>query len=165
MAEIPVRGRGEDEADISAREIVTVRQFNVPPADLFAAFSQAAALQSWWGPAGFTNIFDEFDFRPGGAWRFRMIGPDAREHSNESYFVEIVAPERIVFHHRGPPHEYWATFQFARQEGGTLLTWRMLHVSSTDCARLRPLIQPANEQNMDRLEEFFAVRQSSMSSG
>ena len=69
----------------------------------FAAFSQQAMLQSWWGPVGFTNAFEEFDFRSGGLWRLTMVGPDGSEHRNESYFVEIAFPERIVFHHGGPP--------------------------------------------------------------
>lgn len=146
---------GEGSDPTAEREIVTVRELNASPAEVFAAFRQPASLAAWWGPAGFTNVFDAFDFRPGGAWRFTMRGPDGREFRNESRFLEIKAPERIVFHHAGPPHEYWATFEFAERGDGTLLTWRMLHASAAECARLRHLIEPANEQNLDRLEAFL----------
>lgn len=34
---------------------------------------------------------------PGGQWRFVMRGPDGTDYPNESVFLEMVAPERVVF--------------------------------------------------------------------
>lgn len=129
---------GTESGESAAREIVTIRELSAHPAAVFAAFSQAAALQSWWGPAGFTNLFEEFEFRPGGAWRVTMVAADGSEYPNESHFVEIVAPERIVLQHHGPPHEYRATFQFMKKNGGTVLTGGCCMrraPSAPDCAR------------------------------
>lgn len=57
------------------REIVSSRIFTSPRELVFKAWSDPDHLKNWWGPAGFTNTFEAFDFRPGGRWRFVMHGP------------------------------------------------------------------------------------------
>jgi uncharacterized protein YndB with AHSA1/START domain len=51
------------------------------------------------GPAGFRNTFEVFEPRPGGRWCFLMHGPDGVDHPNESVFLAVEEPERIVFRH------------------------------------------------------------------
>ncbi len=55
---------------VGEREITYVRVFNAPRAMVWSARSNPEHLAQWWGPDGFTNTFHEFDFRPGGHWRF-----------------------------------------------------------------------------------------------
>ncbi len=86
--------------DSAAPAFVTTRVFPVPADMLFAAFSDPAMLAQWWGPEGFTNTIQEFDFRPGGAWRITMRAPNGAEYPNESRFLEIT-PVRVVFEHIG----------------------------------------------------------------
>jgi uncharacterized protein YndB with AHSA1/START domain len=43
-------------------EIVSTRIFNFHRELVFKAWSNPEHLQKWWGPAGFTNTFQEFDF-------------------------------------------------------------------------------------------------------
>ena len=43
---------------------------------VFSAFEQPDQLARWWGPKGFTNTFERFEFEPGGRWVFVMRGPD-----------------------------------------------------------------------------------------
>ena len=83
----------------SDREIVTTRVIDAPRERVFEAFSDPARLARWWGPAGFSSTFHEFDFRPGGRWRFILHGPNGANYPNESVFVEMVKPERLVFDH------------------------------------------------------------------
>ncbi len=49
------------------REIVTTRVFDAPRERVFRAWTDPDHLAKWWGPKGFTNTFQEFDMRPGGA--------------------------------------------------------------------------------------------------
>jgi uncharacterized protein YndB with AHSA1/START domain len=142
--------------DSAAPAIVNTRVFPVPPARLFEAFGDPAQLARWWGPAGFTNTIQEFDFRPGGAWRITMRGPDGAEYPNESRFLEVTPPAHVVFEHLGPLHRYWMTMEFAPAAGGTRLTWRMRFESAAEHARLKDFIAAANEQNFDRLEAALA---------
>jgi uncharacterized protein YndB with AHSA1/START domain len=136
----------------SDREIVSTRDFRAPRELVFKAFSDPTWLVHWWGPKGFTNTFQMFDMRPGGFWRFVMHGPDGVDYENESVFVEIVKPERIVFRHLRPVHEFQMTVTFVEQDGKTRLTWRMLFPSAAECDRAKMYVVDANEQNFDRLE-------------
>jgi uncharacterized protein YndB with AHSA1/START domain len=140
----------------SDREIVTTRVFEVPRERLFRAWTDPEQLAEWWGPKGFTNTFQEFDLRPGGFWRFVMRGPNGVEHPNESVFLEIVEPERLVFRHLGPVHEFLATFTFEDLGGTTRLVWRMLFESVEECEKVKSFVFTANEQNLDRLEACLA---------
>ncbi len=140
---------------LAAQAIVNTRVFPVAPARLQAALSDPAQLAQWWGPAGFTNTIQEFDFRPGGDWRITMRAPDGKEYPNHSRFLAI-APDRVVFEHLGPMHRYWMTMEFVPEAGGTRLTWRMQFESAAERERLKDFIAAANEQNFDRLQAHLA---------
>ncbi len=132
-------------------EIVSTRVFDAPRERVFEAFADPDQLKHWWGPNGFTTTIHQFDLRPGGTWRFVMHGPDGTDYHNESVFAEVVRPERIAFEHRKPIHKFWMTMTFAEEGGRTRLTWRMLHDSAEECAKMRAFVPAANEQNFDRL--------------
>lgn len=137
--------------DSAAPAIVNSRVFPVAPARLYAAFGDPAQLARWWGPAGFTNTIQKFDLRPGGAWRVTMRAPNGTEYLNESRFLEVTPPSRVVFEHLGPMHRYWLTMDFVPEAAGARLTWHMRFESADENARLRDFIAAANEQNFDRL--------------
>ncbi|MBL9202952.1 MAG: SRPBCC family protein [Opitutaceae bacterium] len=139
--------------------IVSARGLAAPRERVFAAFSDPAVLALWWGPRGFTNEFHEFDFRPGGAWRFTMRGPDGAAYAMDQRFLQIVAPERIVVRHSQPGHDFSLAMTLAETDGGTELTWRMLFDDPAEAARLREFIAAANEQNLDRLAAVLAGAQ------
>jgi uncharacterized protein YndB with AHSA1/START domain len=141
---------------LTDRAIVTTRVFGVPRDRLFNAWADPEYLAQWWGPRGFTNSFEEFDFRPQGAWRFVMHGPDGTNYPNKCVFVEIVRSERIVLRHLEPMHEFQVTADFEALNGATRLTFRMLFDSAEECDKVRGYVIEANEQNFDRLETVLA---------
>lgn len=147
----------EGSAATPAHAIVTSRSFAWSPARVFAAFSDPRQLAAWWGPAGFTNEFAEFDFRPGGAWRFTMRGPDGAAYAMDHRFAEIRAPERIVFQHIQPGHDFTMEITLAASEGGTVMTWRMIFDDPAEAERLRAFLIPANQQNLDRLASHLSA--------
>ena len=136
-------------------EIVTARVLDAPRERVFEAFADPERLARWWGPEGFTNTFEEFDLRPGGAWRFVMHGPDGGHYRNESVFDEVAPPERVVFRHVSKPH-YRMTIALADRGGRTEITWRMRFETAAECDKVRPIAVGANEQNLDRLEAELA---------
>ncbi|MBL9188983.1 MAG: SRPBCC family protein [Opitutaceae bacterium] len=140
-----------------AHEIVNTRLFAAPRARVFAAFADPAVLARWWGPEGFTNEFHEFDFRPGGAWRFTMRGPNGMTYAMDNRFTEILAPELIVVRHNQQGHGFSLAMTLIERAGGTQVTWRMLFDDPAEAARLRDFIAAANEQNFDRLEAVLAA--------
>jgi len=140
----------------SDREIVSTRVFAHSASVVFAAFSDDRRLAKWWGPAGFTNTFHEFDLRPGGRWRFTMQGPDGTRFENESQFLEISAPRRIVFRHLSKP-EFRMTITLADEPTGTRVTWRMEFATAEECTQVSRHAVTANEQNFDRLAALLAA--------
>jgi uncharacterized protein YndB with AHSA1/START domain len=139
-----------DLEDVHKREIVTTRIFNAPPALVWEAWSEPEHLIHWWGPNGFTNTFHEFDFRPGGFWRFIMHGPDGRNYENENLFVEIIKHERIVFDHVSQP-KFRATASFEDLNGATRVTFRQIFESINVYESVKPYAVPGAAENLDRL--------------
>ena len=139
-----------DAGSTADREFVHSRLIDAPRERVFRAFSDPAHLARWWGPNGFTSTFQEFHFRPGGAWRFVMHGPDGANYPNESVFVEVVAPERVVFDHLSG-HHFRMTITFAPQGPGTLVGWRQVFDTAAERQRIAKFVLEANEQNLDRL--------------
>lgn len=137
-------------------DIVSTRLIDASREQLFEAVRDPAQLALWWGPDGFTNTFDEFDFRPGGAWRFTMHAPDGADYPNESEFVEIDPFTRIVFDHLRPMHWFRMTMSFVPENGKTRLTWQMRFESRAESDKFREFIVIANEQNLDRLDAHLA---------
>lgn len=125
-----------------------------PPATIFQAFARPERLARWWGPSGFTNTFEIFEFRPGGRWKYVMRGPKGSLHPNESVFLEL-APARVVIHHVSNPR-YVLTVAIVAGNGRTEITWRQEFENAVVAARLRPIVELANEQNLDRLASILA---------
>lgn len=122
---------------------------------MFAAFARPDRLATWWGPKGFTNTFEQFEFAPGGRWVFVMHGPTGASYPNESVFREIEAESRLVIEHVVKPW-YRLTVTLTARGDGTHLAWDQEFESPEVATRMRPLAATANEQNLDRLESLLA---------
>jgi uncharacterized protein YndB with AHSA1/START domain len=144
-----------DSAD--GREIGTTRWLAASPERLFAAFSDPHQLMQWWGPKDFTSTFQEFDLRPGGKWRLVLHGPDGTDYANEKEFIAVEKPGRIVLRNVSPVHGFLMTLAFTAEGRGTRVTWRLLFDSADEAARVRAIVEEANEQNLDRLEAHVAT--------
>jgi uncharacterized protein YndB with AHSA1/START domain len=139
------------------RRIMTTRIVSAEREEVWQAWTNPILLAQWWGPRGFRNTFYEFDLRPGGAWRFIMHSPDGAHFPNESVFLEIVQPERIVFKHLAPVHGFLATAEFAVEGTRTAIRFSMLFPTVAECARSKRYVAQGNEENFDRLETLLAV--------
>lgn len=116
------------------REIVLSRVFAAPRELVFQAWTDAAHISRWFGPKGFITTTHEMDARVGGRWRFDMTAPDGTVYTNRVVFVEIRAPELLVFDHGADvdndPGKFRVTLTFdAQRDGKTVLTLRQLHPS------------------------------------
>ena len=144
------------------RTVVSERFLPFGPAAVFAAFADPALLARWWGPTGFTNTVQEFDLRPGGGWRITMHAPGGATYPNESEFIEVRSPSRVVFVHLGPMHRYWMIMTFAPEGAGTHLTWHMQFETAEEVARIGGFIAKANQENFDRLSAVLSETHSSV---
>ncbi len=128
----------------------TSREFPAPPEAVFAAIQDPARLARWWGPEGFRNSFQTFEFRPGGAWIFVMHGPDGTDYPNQSEFLEIVPNARVRIRHVNLPH-FELTLTLEPSAAGTRLTWVGVFENREFAENMRGFLESANEQNLDRL--------------
>ena len=91
----------------TACQLLHSRVVDAPRASVWNAFTDPQQVNAWWGPDGFTNVDVEQDVRVGGIWKFRMIGPDGTAYPNKCTYLEIMAPERLVYDHGD-----WETVHF-----------------------------------------------------
>jgi uncharacterized protein YndB with AHSA1/START domain len=141
----------EISGNIEERQIVTIRVFDATVKEVFNAWKNPELLRRWWGPQGFTNTFHVFDARPGGLWKFTMHGPDGGHYHNESVFVEIDEPKRIVLDHISKPR-FLLTADFEDQGNQTTkLIFQQLFETVDEYDKVKVFAVDANEENMDRL--------------
>ena len=80
----------------SDREIMMTRVFDAPRRLVFEALSKPEHLLRWFGPHSCPIVSCEMDFRPGGAWRFILRGPDGKSLGMRGVYREIARHERLV---------------------------------------------------------------------
>ena len=133
-------------------EIVSSRIFLASKELVFRAWSDPNHLKNWWGPSGFTNTFNEFDFRVGGKWSFIMHGPDKGNYPNECEFIKIDKPSLIAWKRYSKPlFQVLATFE-RLSDDQTKLVFKMLFNSADECKKVKAFAVDKNEENFDRLE-------------
>jgi uncharacterized protein YndB with AHSA1/START domain len=121
------------------RELVVTRIIDAPRELAFKVWTDPTLLTEWWGPRGMTTPICEMDLRPGGIFKTVMRTPDGTEYPTKGVFLEVTAPERIVF--TDAFEEDWKPSQkafmtaistFEEHDGKTKYTARALHWSEAD---------------------------------
>ena len=138
----------------------TSRQLAATHSAVFEVFKDATRLAKWWGPNGFSNRFDVFEFQVGGKWVFTMIGPDGATYPNESVFSAIEPGRRIVIDHVCAPL-FQLSITLEPSDVGTLLQWEQAFADASVAQAIRHIVEPANEQNLDRLSAELGLSNAS----
>jgi uncharacterized protein YndB with AHSA1/START domain len=121
-------------------EIVTTHVFNTPRQLVYRAWSDPALLKKWWGPKGFTNTFNVFDFRVGGKWTFVMHGPDKGNYPNDVTFVAIREPELIVWDRQSKPIFQVEVVFEQMSVTETKVIFKQKFRSAEECEKLRKFV-------------------------
>jgi len=133
-------------------EIVSTRIINATRELVYRAWTEPNHLKNWWGPAGFTNTFNEFDFRVGGKWSFIMHGPEKGNYANECEFIKIEKPALIAWKRFSKPiFQVVATFEEVSVDK-TKIVFKMLFTSADECQKVKKFAVDKNEENFDRLQ-------------
>jgi len=144
------------------REIIITRVVNAPRDVVYKAFTQPEHVAHWWGPAGFTIEIQEMDVRVGGCWKYIMSGRDMIFPNFISY-LEVVAPERLVYLHgsnEGEEPEFMATITFEAQGSKTRITMHSVFGDATTrnfVVKEFGAIEGGN-QMLDKLEEYIKLQ-------
>jgi uncharacterized protein YndB with AHSA1/START domain len=151
--------------EVLEREIVLTRVIAAEKKIVFEAFTTQAALDEWFGPAGFTTVTSEYEFRVGGRWRFEFKSPEGTLYGNRIEYLEITPFDKIVFNHGADrdndPGRFFVTITFDEQQNKkTVVTLRQLHPTKEQ--RAGGMGFGAVEfgmQTLDKLAAFVAKKQ------
>lgn len=137
-------------------EIVSSRIVNALIDIVYSAWTDPEHLKNWWGPASFTNTFQEFDLRPGGKWRFIMHGPDKGNYDNECEFIKIEKPTLIAWNRFSKPiFQVVVTFEKVAIDK-TKIVFKQIFNTPHACNKVKAFAGNKNEENFDRLEMELA---------
>ena len=82
---------------MTVASLVLHRHFKASPERVFAAFTEKALMQGWYGPEAMTVPHCEVDARVGGKFRIEMHAATGSVNIVTGEFREITPPERLVF--------------------------------------------------------------------
>jgi uncharacterized protein YndB with AHSA1/START domain len=95
-------------------ELTYTRVFDAPRALVFGCMLDPEHLTHFWGPAGVSTPLEtiKVDARPGGVFETVMVNDsDGSRYPTRAVYVEIVAPERIVWTEPGSGVTTTSTFR------------------------------------------------------
>jgi uncharacterized protein YndB with AHSA1/START domain len=143
--------------DTKEREITTTRTFRAPRELVWRMWTEPELIARWWGPKGFSITTRAMEVRPGGRWDFTMHGPDGTDYKNEVVYVEVRAPEHLVYDHVAPPFRVTATL--VAQGDETQVTMRMVFPTAELRDRTVKVYNAVDgqKQTLNRLEEELAA--------
>ncbi|MEU4163239.1 SRPBCC domain-containing protein [Actinoplanes sp. NPDC026670] len=83
--------------DVSALTLTFVAEFAAPAERVWQVWADPRKLERWWGPPTWPATFDTFEFKPGGAVRYHMTGPDGTKARGWWVITDIDEPHRLEF--------------------------------------------------------------------
>jgi uncharacterized protein YndB with AHSA1/START domain len=135
---------------IEARSDSRRKYIAATPSEVFAAMSDPRRVERWWGPTGFTNTIELFDFTIRGKWLLTMQGPDGKNYPNESRFTRLIPNQVFEIEHLNG-HHFFLTIELTPSGAGTEVTWRQTFDTAEHFNQLAEFVAVANEQNLERL--------------
>ena len=128
---------------IAERELILVRETDVPREKLYAGWTQPDLLVKWFTPKPWRTTSCEIDLRVGGACKTTMRSPEGDEFPNIGIFLEIVPNEKLVFTdgylpgwEPNPNHFFTAVLTWETlPHGKTRYTARAMHWTKEACEK------------------------------
>ncbi|MBI1221811.1 MAG: hypothetical protein GC180_04325 [Bacteroidetes bacterium] len=68
------------QVDKTKNKVHVTRQFAADKSLVWQAWTKPELIDQWWAPKPYRTETHFMDFRPGGTWQYRMIGPENEEH-------------------------------------------------------------------------------------
>jgi uncharacterized protein YndB with AHSA1/START domain len=145
------------------REIVISRTFNGPARIVFDAWTKPELVRRWWAPKslGVTLASCDADVRPGGKYRYVLIGRKGEEIAFSGRYVEIVPPSRLVYTQVFEPMadagEMTISMTFEERDGKTHVVSHEVYPSAeARDAAISSGMEHGMREAMDQLDELVA---------
>ncbi|MGR3320640.1 MAG: SRPBCC domain-containing protein [Pseudooceanicola sp.] len=112
----------------AARELTVTRHLDAAPALVWRAWTDPDLLPQWFGPDGYHCETREIDLRPGGHWRFDMIG-EGQRFANLHEYGEFEPERSLAYRLSGfedMRHHADVTVTLTPEGSGTRVTLKMV---------------------------------------
>jgi uncharacterized protein YndB with AHSA1/START domain len=142
---------------VSDREIAVRRTFDAPARLVFEAWSRADLFARWWVPQsiGVPLRSCEMDVRTGGTYRLEFGKEGENIWAFFGRYLEVVAPERIVWTNEESEDGAISTVTFVEKNGKTLVTFSERYESKEALEASLGGLDGAAEQ-FDQLDALLA---------
>lgn len=80
-----------------ALDLLIEREIGLPPAPLWACWTQPALLEQWFCPVPWRATDIEIDLRPGGRFASVIRGPNGEAMPGNGCYLEVVPERRLVW--------------------------------------------------------------------
>ena len=141
---------------MSGGELTYTRVHRATPELLFDCMTTPEHLTHFWGPVGVSTPIENItvDPRPGGAFETIMVNDsDGAEYPSRGVFVEIVAPERLVWSE--PDSGMTTTSTFVELDNGR--TEVRIHQTNVPEMYRSPEAQAGFNSSLDRFAAYLAT--------
>jgi uncharacterized protein YndB with AHSA1/START domain len=108
----------------NSSDIRITRVYDAPVHAVWAAWTDLAQIEQWWGPRGFTLTTHSKDLRVGGTWRYTMHGPDGVDYPNVATYHVVEPLQKLVYDHGATdttPPLFRVTVTFKETNGKTTM--------------------------------------------
>lgn len=75
--------------DLANHKITVVKNFSAPTATVWEAWTTKEILDQWWAPKPWRAETESLEFKPGGLWRYAMVGPENERHNARVEYTQI----------------------------------------------------------------------------
>jgi uncharacterized protein YndB with AHSA1/START domain len=145
----------KSEVIIGDNRMTMTRVFDAPRERVFAAWSQADALQRWSGCKDTTKMECTMDFRVGGSFTQKMSIQGVGEYTITGIYDEIVVPEKIAYHVDLGPATTRVTVEFLAQ--GTQTKLVLTQVGFPD-QNLCKMVSQGTAEALDKLDQLLVAQ-------
>jgi uncharacterized protein YndB with AHSA1/START domain len=139
-----------------ADELVFTRVFEAPRELVFRCMTEPDHLTHFWGPAGVSTPRENIkvDLRPGGVFETVMVNDaDGTQYAMRAVYVEVTAPERLVWTDPGTGMTTTSTFT---ELGGARTEVRIRQVNVPEAFR-SPEAQAGFATSLDRCAAYLGA--------
>jgi uncharacterized protein YndB with AHSA1/START domain/pimeloyl-ACP methyl ester carboxylesterase len=105
--------------DLPGKSLTVQKDFAVPVARVWSAWTTAEKLARWWGPQQWPATSRSFDFRVGGHWHYFMQGPKGELNWGLLSYTRIVPMKELH------AEDYFTDEAATRKEGQNLSRWEV----------------------------------------
>lgn len=139
-----------------AGELTYTRVFDAPRELVFRCMTEPEHLTHFWGPVGVSTPIETItaDVRPGGVFETVMVNDaDGSRYTMRAVYVEVVAPERLVW---SDPDAGITTISTFTDLGGTRTEVRIHQINVPEAFR-SPEAQAGFVTSLDRFARYLSA--------